>query len=292
MSEEEANQDEAEWFKPKMADFNTFLSLVSQWLSGVSKADEPQEIEVAPKDSISQVSICESRARSFSVASASLKVEAERAVILAQVAALKEKHKLEDREDELNREKQTLKKKREVLELKALLEASSAKLAVLMSAGKQQGTAATVKARLPSDGQDDLNAYPAEMSKMYTSECEFLSLEKVSKAFSVAHTPSVRPRNGVQPNPVLQQSNEQNGVSKKHESVQATSTFNVHALTNSSKISSVFKQFSDQCSQTSKTSTSTDIHHGNLVKILQRQNEVTSLLVKKSQFPISQSRST
>ncbi len=59
-----------------MADFYTFISFVSQWLSGVSKADEPQEIEVAPKDSISQVSICESRARSFSVASASLKVEA------------------------------------------------------------------------------------------------------------------------------------------------------------------------------------------------------------------------
>ncbi len=97
---------------------------------------------MAPKDSISQVSICESRARSFSVASASLKVEAERAAILAQVAALKEKHLLEDREDELNREKQTLKKKHEVLELKAQLEASSAKLAVLMSAGKQQGATA------------------------------------------------------------------------------------------------------------------------------------------------------
>ncbi len=156
---------------------------------------------------------------------------------------------MEDREDELNREKQTLKKKREVLELKALLEASSAKLAVLMSAGKQQGTAATVKARLPSDGQDDMNAYFAEMSKGYTSECEFLSLDKVSKALSVAHTPSVRPRNGVQPNPVLQQSNKQNVISKKHESVQATSTLNVHALTNSSKISSVYEQFSDQSSE-------------------------------------------
>ncbi len=227
LSEEEANQDEAEWFKPQMADFNTFLSLVFQWLSGVSKSDEPQEIEVAPKDSIFQVSICESRARSFSVASASLKVEVERAAILAQVAALKEKHKLEDREDGLNREKQTLKKKLEVLELEALLEASSAKLAVLMSAGKQQGTAATFKACLPSDGQDDLNAYLAEMSKSYTSECEFLSLDKVFKALSVAHTPSGHIRNGVQPNPVLQQSNEQNVVNKKHECVQATSTLSV-----------------------------------------------------------------
>ncbi len=30
LSEEEDIQDEAEWFKPKIADFNTFLSFVSQ----------------------------------------------------------------------------------------------------------------------------------------------------------------------------------------------------------------------------------------------------------------------
>ncbi len=143
------------------------------------------------------------------------------------MAALKEKHQLEDREDELNREKQTLKKKRQVLELKAQLEASSAKLAVLMSAGKQQG--ATSKPCIPSDGQDDLNANLAEMSKSYASECEFLSLDKVSKAHSVVQTPSVRPKDGVQPNPVLLQSNSQNVASKKTEAVQATSPLNVHA---------------------------------------------------------------
>lgn len=52
LSEEEARQDEAEWCKPKMADINAFLSSVSEWLSVVSKAVEPQEIEIAPKDSI------------------------------------------------------------------------------------------------------------------------------------------------------------------------------------------------------------------------------------------------
>lgn len=104
LSEEKAIQDEVEWFKPKMADY-TFLFFISEWLSGVSKADKPQEIEVASKDSISQVSICESRAGLFSVASASLKVEAESVAILAKMAALKEKHKLEGRKDELNREK-------------------------------------------------------------------------------------------------------------------------------------------------------------------------------------------
>ncbi len=115
------------------------------------------------------------------------------------------------------------------------------------------------------------------MSKSYASECEFLSLDKVSKALSVVQTPSVRPKDGVQ-------TNGQNVVSKKTEAVQATSPLNVHAQTNSSKISSVSEQSSDQCSLTSNTSTSIDIHHGNLVNILQRQNEVTSRLVKQHQL--------
>lgn len=63
LSEEEARQDETEWFEPKMADINAFLSSVSEWLSGVSKAVEPQEMEIAPKDSISQVSSHDSRSK-------------------------------------------------------------------------------------------------------------------------------------------------------------------------------------------------------------------------------------
>lgn len=111
LPEEEARQSEVEWFKPKMADINSFLVSVSEWLSGVSKAVEPQEIEVAPKDSISQISSRESRPRAFTVASASVQVEAERAAVLARVVALREKHDLEDREEALNKERQTLRKK-------------------------------------------------------------------------------------------------------------------------------------------------------------------------------------
>lgn len=210
LSEEEARQDEAEWFKPKMADINIFLSSVSEWLSGASKTDE-QQFEVAPKDSISQVSSRESRSRALSVASASLQVEAERAAILAKVAALREKHDLEDREEALNKERQTLKKKREVLELKAQLDASAAKLAVLRSAGKYHGASAATNltanphdVNVPKEDQIDRNAYLAEMSsKSYASECEFLSLDRVSKALSVVQTPSVRPRMF---NPVLSHS--------------------------------------------------------------------------------------
>lgn len=140
------------------------------------------------------------------------------------------------------------------------------------------------KPRLPSDGQDDLNAYLAEMSKSYASECEFLSLDKVSKALSVVQTLSARPNDGVQPYSVLPQSNSQNVVSKKTEAVHATSPLNVHAQTDSSKISRVSEQSSDQCSQTSSKSTSSDTYHGSLVNILQRQNNITSILVKQHQL--------
>lgn len=204
LSEDEARQDEAEWFKTKMADINTFLSSVSEWLSGVSKAVEPQEIEVDPKDRTSQVSHHDPRSRAFSVASASLQVEAKRAAILAKVATLREKHNLQDREEALSKERQTLKKKREFLELKAQLEASSGKLTVLMSAGKYHKASAatdlTAKphdVKVPSEGQigRNANADLAEMSsKCYASECQFLSLDKVSKALSIMQTPSVAPR--------------------------------------------------------------------------------------------------
>lgn len=281
LSEEEARQDEVEWFKPKMADINTFVSSVSEWLSGVSKAVEPQEIEVAPKDSISQISSHESKSRVFSVASASLQVEAERAAVLAKVAALREKHDLEDREEALNKERQALKKKREVLELKAQLDASSAKLAVLKSAGKYYGaSAATGLTSNPYDVNVPRESYLAEMSsKSYASECEFLSLDKVAKALSVVQTPSVRPKD-IQPSPSPQRSNGHNAIRKKAKEVQPPGPGNLHAQSNLATGSA-----SDQSSdQSSESVASSGVHLSSLVNILQRQNDITSLLVKQHQL--------
>ncbi len=96
LSEEEAHEDECEWFEPKMAEIDFFLSSVSERLSGVCKPGhgEFQETEVAPKDSVSQASSRGSSSRASSVASARIRAEAERAAVMVKMAALKEKHDL------------------------------------------------------------------------------------------------------------------------------------------------------------------------------------------------------
>ncbi|KAK0141928.1 hypothetical protein N1851_020399 [Merluccius polli] len=55
LTEEERKQDDSEWFEPKINEINTFLSSVSTWISGASRAGKPQEEEeISPKDSASQ----------------------------------------------------------------------------------------------------------------------------------------------------------------------------------------------------------------------------------------------
>ena len=306
LSEDEANKDECEWFQPKMAEIDHFLSHVSEWLIGASRTTKPEpeeeekeeEVEVTEKDSISQFSHGSRGSRTSSVASARVVVEAERAGLEAKAAALKEMHELEELESALQKEMRTLKQKREALELKTQLAVSSSKLAVLKSA-EQQGavlssptvepvgeerprgptfTQAPVTQVKPSDetlqseGKDQMNAYLAEMSmKSDTAESEFLSLDKVAQALSMMQTPSVRPKDGVHFQSVLVGEGESLSIKK----------------TTSSPLDSLRK--SDP-SKSTRTSTSSqlvapprhDVSDG-LANILQRQNDITSILVKQQQ---------
>lgn len=77
--------------------------------------------------------------KSSTTSSARIKAEADRAALLAHVAALKEKHALEEQE-------QQLKRRREQLELEAMLAASTAKLAVLQASDVQSFSKASSNA--------------------------------------------------------------------------------------------------------------------------------------------------
>lgn len=243
LTQDEVKKDECEWFEPKIKEINTFNSSVSEWLSGATKAAEPQVVEVGPKDSVSQVSSHGSKSRASSVASARIRAEAERAAIMTKVAALKEKHDLEEQENALQKEIQVLKQKREALELRTQLAVSSSKIAVLMSAEEGSMVARTTAKQLslhqpepaadtqvkqsdenlPSEGKDAMNAYLAEMSmKSDAKESEFLSLENVAKAFSMMQTPSIRPKDGVHFESILER---EGAGSKKASSVQTLSPF-------------------------------------------------------------------
>jgi hypothetical protein len=99
---------------------------------------------------------------------------------------------LEEKENALQSELQALKRKREAHELKTHLAATSTRLTVLSYAEEGQHE------NLQGEGKDGMNAYLDEMSiKSFAEESEFLSLDKITKAFSMMQTLSVRPRDGV-----------------------------------------------------------------------------------------------
>ena len=106
------------------------------------------EDEVNPDDSISNVaSNCSSRKSGMSkvstTSSARIRAEAERAALIARAAVLKERHALEELEQQLRR-------RREQLDMETDLAASSAKLAVLQASDVKSCS------RAPTDG---MNSY-------------------------------------------------------------------------------------------------------------------------------------
>lgn len=128
------------WFKAKTMHYDEFTYEMKEWLSGCEhlhlKGDHGVDDGVKPEDSVSNVVGKSSVTKSSSsgkvstTSSAKIKAKAEKAALLARMAVLEEKHALEEQELKLRR-------KREQLELEALLSASSAKLAVLQAAEVQ-----------------------------------------------------------------------------------------------------------------------------------------------------------
>ena len=133
-----------------MLNVNDFIADVGKWLCKPPKcpdddvADyvpndnhEQEEIVIGPHDSISNVisnkgsklsSHKSRKSNKSSTSSACIKAEAEKAALIARAAALKEKHALQEQEESLRR-------KREQLELDTEIAASSARLAILQSCG-------------------------------------------------------------------------------------------------------------------------------------------------------------
>lgn len=295
LTEDDVVKDECEWYQPKMTEINDFLSLVSEWLTGASKADkaEPQEEdEILPKDSISQVSHKSGRSKASSVRSARICAEAERAAIMIKAAALKERHDLETKESELQKEIQTLKQKREAFELKTQLAISSFKLAVFHSAEEPQGSsvfsptvkppgdelpagptstmqAADTQVKVPeeilqNEGKDSMNVYLAETSmKSATAESQFLSLDKITQAISTMQTPSVRPKEGVKFQSLLTREGEDFSIKGA-----TSSPLDLQRKSDSSKTAN-----NDQSKVSSNSNSNEEF-----ANILQRQNDITSFL--------------
>lgn len=115
------------WFKAKMLSNNECISQVQMWVSNNEGGTYGGNDDgINPNDSVSNVmSKCSSgKSVKSSTSSAARVAEAERAALVARAAALKERHVLEEQEQQLRR-------KREQLDMEAEIAATNAKLSVL-----------------------------------------------------------------------------------------------------------------------------------------------------------------
>lgn len=152
------------WFEAKMLSVNELNDEVNKWLSNTdvlraagiveNEGGDDDESEINPSDSISNVeeksgkkssrksdtSSKTSKSSGSSTSSARIQAEAERAALMARVAALEEKHALEEEAElvkrRLEEEAELLRRRQEKLELQTEMAASAAKLAVLACSEK------------------------------------------------------------------------------------------------------------------------------------------------------------
>ena len=199
----------------------------------------------------------------------------------------------------LQSELQALKQKPEAHELNTHLAATPTRLAVLSYAeeGQQEAEAAKGRTAKPSskehqpypaaethtaeqvdenlqgEGKDGMNAYLDEMSiKSFAEESEFLSLDKITKAFSMMQTPSVQPRDGVHFLTIPERDGR--GV-RRTSRVQASSPLETLRMSSPPKATS---KASDQLL------TGSILNDDGLANVLQRQNDITSMLVKQQKL--------
>lgn len=156
--EENMITDQRDWFEPRNSEHIDFVQEVNSWIQAAKlRQEEAKKVsdEIQPEDSVSITSKKSKKAKSASVASTAssarserLKVELERATLLAKSVTLKKKQALEEHELQLKAEK-------EELELQAGLAAADAQLAVLRkyegseASGRTKGSQMDVPTSIP-----------------------------------------------------------------------------------------------------------------------------------------------
>lgn len=103
--EREGEIDQVEWYKPKAAALQEFKDEVAKWIAAapvynVSKGKDVKSKIITPQDSASNVKSTHSKRSSrSSIASAKLKLEEQKAELLARAATLTQRQALEREED-------------------------------------------------------------------------------------------------------------------------------------------------------------------------------------------------
>nr|XP_040024067.1 uncharacterized protein LOC120812302 [Gasterosteus aculeatus aculeatus] len=273
-------QDEKEkqdkYFEQKEKCFSSFIDDVKGWLSNAGHSYElpikppDNQTDIGPEDSVSNKgSAARSKAgsklsRISSSASAKILAQAERAALQERMAALKQKHTLEAQEEQIRLEQEELRKKREHLRrekeqlaLEAELKVTNAKLEVLQVSSK----CGSKVSRCASQTSDGMNSYLKRSEIQGTYELN-PNAERYVPTNKSSEPTSSRLLNSV---PV--------GVQPKHV-VKQIPIPNVISVFQRQGTQSLGSQ--DVCDDNQPTN-SPDI-----LNIMQRQNEITALLVQQN----------
>ncbi|XP_077073702.1 uncharacterized protein LOC143724510 [Siphateles boraxobius] len=131
---ENLNTDQSDWFEPRNNEHREFVQEVNAWIqNAILRREEANKVseQIHPEDSVSFTASKSRKSKSVSATSTTssaraerLKVELERAALLAKSATLRKRQTLEEQELQLKVEK-------EQLELQSELAATDARLAVL-----------------------------------------------------------------------------------------------------------------------------------------------------------------
>lgn len=270
LSHEEKDKPEI-WFKAKMLSVNDFTDAVNKWLSNadISKPDENDdavESEVKPSDSISnvetKVSIDKlsrkshtSSRTSKSSSSVRIQIEAERAALETRAAALKEKHELEEQSE-------LLRKKKEKLEVDTEMAAVAAKLAVFKASGHQAFS------NTQSDGMESYFEKGARLKEVSTT------LNGHAKAYQPTSV-------DLQQQPPIQQQQQQYAYRNATHDNSTVCQLNPENTSRKPRMDHPHVQLTNPGLIQSQLA-----HKGNdetsaLCNLLQRQNEITTLLIQQ-----------
>ena len=260
LKEEDRNEDTKSWYAPRLEQISTFLSNVTRWINSIENPvhdvtvsytglESSADISVGPTED-DRLSLSSNRSVS-STASVRIQAEAERAALLAKAAALQKKHALED-------EQEQLRKRMETLNLQAELSATTAKINYLRNAEAQ----AVDNTTLDVTNNTELNAINSYLEE---------NVEKISEQIAEHTVRDTRPKDGVHVQfPVLPTTARTPRMPSFTQSFSATRPVHeqsTHTLQNPSSQSFAVPQGGQE--------------PDNLSKILEKQNQLTSLLVKQ-----------
>lgn len=320
--DEEATKHEI-WYQAKMLNVNAFIAEVGKWLSEtqagpVDYSDngkevevyvepqsfpvdmekevevEPQrlpahmekEVEIEPRDSISNVNSNKSSSSRSSASSARIKAEAEKAALMARAAAMKDKHALEEQEV-------LLKRKKEQFELDTEIAVTNARLTVLqacdgssISHGRSDGMESYVrKGAKPKVITASLNPNAKQyMPQDEQSSQHFHSTQTNTSLMGRAVASDHYNSNAATHN-IKQDDNKPQQHTQTLQSTLATPLQQDMQILQAT-LAPLQNQTQSQVIQTSLPSQSHNQTPGDLYSLLQRQNDITALLVETqtSQF--------